>query len=312
MLFVLLGAVYTANLASFLTAQRVANQPLTFEAVQAGLIQERFLAITKDSSIEASYLRDFKGCRGGECERGQYLTCLTFSECLELVANGTAYATMMDRPVAEYALSHNKEFCDLSAPAGFDFDPQGYGLVLPFASPLKAEIDLAIQRVRERGFILNQIQLARAESICNSQDAQETQSNENGAMTFADLQGAFAILAIAYLVSILLRVGQIAKRSLEDDKGARSAAISTRLNRSARKKVVLQAATTQLEFLKKLGSERFESTSTASHRSHNERGRRLSTHSQPMGGDVLHSQRDHHHFSAPPWVSTVKSEGSEA
>ncbi|KAA8490735.1 Glutamate receptor ionotropic, kainate 2 [Porphyridium purpureum] len=187
--FFILAATYTAELASFLTANKVFE--LISDVDQNGEINEidvasvsEILTLLADSSIESWFVQNAL-----QNAPRNYQYCYRSFECLEMVANGTAGATILDAPAAEYLLGTEASFSSLEL-LGAVMNPQGYGIVLRQDDPNTPFFNRAILLLRETSMLAQLRALwFPALRVGDSDDALDP-------VTIQEVGGIFIILAI--------------------------------------------------------------------------------------------------------------------
>ncbi|CAM9260924.1 unnamed protein product [Chrysoparadoxa australica] len=195
----IVGASYTAELASFLTARKVNTSQFTFAAIKSGNFPQDEIALRLGGAVENSYRRDVLGC-GTTCNSEQllYRGCKTTDECLEMVSNGTVKAIILDSPVANYLVSNT--YCNLQTSSDL-FDLQHYGIVLRPGSPIMNELSLEVLRIRESGLIL---QLDGQYIFTDTCAQQDDSGDDQGQLTAWDLGGIFIILGVFLSLGLLV------------------------------------------------------------------------------------------------------------
>eukprot|EP00752_Nemacystus_decipiens_P006992 g6271.t1 len=188
-----LAASYTAELASFLTADKLETTSLTIEALKTGEIPHSQVALLQGGNTQVLYERDFKQCVGlVECSLGvQPQPCYSTIECFNMVMNGSALTTLADSATADYELQN--DFCGLTTLPETLY-PQHYGLVLPFGSELTDELMAATLNLREDG-TLGEIEDAYLDpsAVCVPVS---TNDGEAANMTVGDVSGVFVVLLV--------------------------------------------------------------------------------------------------------------------
>ncbi|CAM9570734.1 unnamed protein product, partial [Scytosiphon promiscuus] len=139
----ILASSFTAELASFLSAEK--EQALSFgvDDLRNGAVPHSQVAVPQGTAQQTFYEQEIMGCyTHEECYGGKGINnpvaCYTNDECFGLVMNGTCKATLVDSVTAEFQVGD--EYCGLDILLE-TFNDQHYGLVLPKDSPYLDELE---------------------------------------------------------------------------------------------------------------------------------------------------------------------------
>ncbi|XP_020297376.1 glutamate receptor 1 isoform X7 [Pseudomyrmex gracilis] len=181
---------YTANLAAFLTIERMVtpiNSPEDLAAqteVQYGTLNE---GSTRDffrkSQISLySKMWEFMNSR-------KHVFVKSYEEGIRRVrASKGKYALLIESPTNEYV--NEREPCD-TMKVGRNFNTKGYGVATPLGSPLKDPINLAVLSLKENGDLAKLVERWWYERTECRHDKQDTARNE---LSLSNVAGLFYVL----------------------------------------------------------------------------------------------------------------------
>ncbi|XP_055373744.1 glutamate receptor ionotropic, kainate 2 [Condylostylus longicornis] len=194
---------YTANLAAFLTVERMATPIENAEDLAS---QTEISYGTLESGSTMTFFRDSmietykKMWRFMENKKPSVFTT-TYEEGIKRVLEGN-YAFLMESTMLDYIV---QRACNLTQIGGL-LDTKGYGIATPMGSPWRDKISLAILELQEKGEIqmLYDKWWKNAGETCIKQDkAKESKAN---ALGVDNIGGVFVVLlcGIAIAVSIAI------------------------------------------------------------------------------------------------------------
>eukprot|EP00752_Nemacystus_decipiens_P004321 g3946.t1 len=202
----ILGASFTAELASFLAAEK--EQALSFgvDDLRNGAVPHSQVAVRQGTTLQIFYEEEIMRCFSAEeCYGGLPedfpVACYTLEECFDLVTNGTCKATLVDSVTAQYRVAD--EYCGLDILPD-TFNDEHYGLVLPKDSPFLKEFETAMLELQEDGVITEIAEHYFDSSRCAYLEAYEDASATSQNLTLVDLGGVFLVLGIFVAVSLLV------------------------------------------------------------------------------------------------------------
>ncbi|UJR09982.1 hypothetical protein I4U23_014206 [Adineta vaga] len=197
----ILVSSYTANLAAFLTVQRMqtpienaddlASQTKIAYGVQRGGSTENFF---RESKL-ATYERMWNYISANQAT----VSVASSTEGINKVLSGN-YAFLMESTTSEYNIMRN---CDLTSIGGL-LDSKGYGFGVPQNSPYRDILSDTILKLQDEGVIqkyYNKWWKEAANLKCEREDKRKELASELG---FANIGGVFFILAIGLVLSIVV------------------------------------------------------------------------------------------------------------
>ncbi|UJR36108.1 hypothetical protein I4U23_028843 [Adineta vaga] len=197
----ILVSSYTANLAAFLTVQRMqtpienaddlASQTKIIYGVQRGGSTENFF---RESKIP-TYERMWNYISVNQATA----TVASSTEGINRVLAGN-YAFLMESTTSEYNIMRN---CDLTSIGGL-LDSKGYGFGVPQNSPYRDILSDTILKLQDEGVIqkyYNKWWKEAANLKCDQEDKRKDLAAELG---FANIGGIFVMLAVGLVVSMVV------------------------------------------------------------------------------------------------------------
>ncbi|KAK1127273.1 hypothetical protein K0M31_003817 [Melipona bicolor] len=195
---------YTANLAAFLTAEKMDNPikgvedlakqtKIKYGAVDGGSTYSFF----KDSNY-STYQRMWAAMQ----EARPSVFTKSNDEGVDRVLKKYDYAFLMESTTIEYRMERN---CDLDKVGGL-IDNKGYGIALPRNSPYRTPISGAILRLQEKGTLQDLKKKwweERGGGLCSKIEQEPTSSSELG---LANVGGVFLVLLIGTCGSFIIAV----------------------------------------------------------------------------------------------------------
>ncbi|CAD7083213.1 unnamed protein product [Hermetia illucens] len=194
---------YTANLAAFLTVERMitpinsAEDLATQSEVEYGtLLHGSTFDFFRRSQIPLhTKMWDYMNAR-------KHVFVSTYDEGIRRVRTSKGkYALLVESPKNDYV--NAREPCD-TMKVGRHLDSKGFGIATPLGSPLKDPINLAVLSLKENGELaklMNKWWYDKTE--CNTRDNQETSHNE---LSLSNVAGIFYILIGGLLVAVIVAI----------------------------------------------------------------------------------------------------------
>ncbi|CAF4494078.1 unnamed protein product, partial [Rotaria magnacalcarata] len=197
----ILVSSYTANLAAFLTVQRMqtpienaedlASQTKITYGVQRGGSTENFF---RESKI-ATYERMWHYISANHAS----VTVTSSTEGIKKVLEGN-YAFLIESTTSEYNIMRN---CELTSIGGL-LDSKGYGFGVPENSPYRDILSDTILKLQDEGVIqkyYNKWWKEEANLKCDEEDKRKELAS---ALGFANIGGVFVILAVGLVLSMIV------------------------------------------------------------------------------------------------------------
>ncbi|EAA11672.5 AGAP006027-PA [Anopheles gambiae str. PEST] len=201
---------YTANLAAFLTVERMVtpiNSPEDLASqteVQYGtLIHGSTWDFFRKSQISLySRMWEYMNSR-------KHLFVKSYDEGIRRVRTSKGkYALLIESPKNEY--TNEREPCD-TMKVGRNLDAKGFGIATPLGSPLRDPINLAVLSLKENGELtklVNKWWFDRTE--CKHYDKQDASRNE---LSLSNVAGIFYILIGGLLVALAVALVEFCMKS---------------------------------------------------------------------------------------------------
>eukprot|EP00904_Undaria_pinnatifida_P014241 jgi/Undpi1/9948/HiC_scaffold_28.g12402.m1 len=204
----ILAASFTAELASFLSAEEETVLAFGIDDLRDGSVSHSQVALWQGTTLQAFYEEEIMRCYSEtQCSEDfvgdSPVPCYTLNECFALVENGTCKATLVDSATAEYRVAN--DFCGLDILPD-TFNAEQYGLVLPKDSPYLEEFMQAMLVLQEDGTLAAINEPYFDSSRCAYLEAYEEASSASQNLTLVDMGGVFLVLGIFVSVSTLLWV----------------------------------------------------------------------------------------------------------
>jgi ionotropic glutamate receptor len=150
-----LGAMYTANLASFLTLRRT-NPPISgIDDIKNGRLPFRRVGVVKNTSIVDYYIKNVADVYY-PLENSQDIYLALLEDRID--------AALFDASVLEYAVDQN--YCGRLSVVGVGFGKSSFGIAMKKDWEYKADFDMNILSLRERDLIEKKWFLKRS---CNTE-----------------------------------------------------------------------------------------------------------------------------------------------
>ncbi|XP_030379400.1 glutamate receptor ionotropic, kainate 2 [Scaptodrosophila lebanonensis] len=194
-------ASYTANLAAFLTVERMITPIENAEDLSS---QTEISYGTLESGSTMTFFRDSmietykKMWRSMDNKKPSAFTS-TYEDGIERVKQGN-YAFLMESTMLDYTVQRN---CNLTQIGGL-LDTKGYGIATPKGSPWRDKISLAILELQEKGDIqmLYDKWWKNTDETCTRKSGKK-QSKAN-ALGLESIGGVFVVLIAGILVAIVV------------------------------------------------------------------------------------------------------------
>ncbi|KAG6795357.1 glutamate receptor ionotropic, kainate 2 isoform X1 [Apis mellifera caucasica] len=195
---------YTANLAAFLTVDKMDN-PIKGVEDLAKQTKIKYGAVAGGST--STFFRDsnystYQRMWAAMQEARPSVFTKTNDEGVDRVLKKRDYAFLMESTTIEYRMERN---CDLDKVGGL-IDNKGYGIALPRNSPYRTPISGAILMLQEKG-VLQDLKKKwweeRGGGLCSKTEVEPTSSSELG---LANVGGVFLVLLIGCCGSFIIAV----------------------------------------------------------------------------------------------------------
>ncbi|XP_025205516.1 glutamate receptor ionotropic, kainate 2 isoform X1 [Melanaphis sacchari] len=192
---------YTANLAAFLTVDRMVSPIESAEDLAA---QTNIAYGTLDSGTTMTFFRDsmietYKKMWAYMQKKKPSVFVTSYDEGIERVLQGN-FAFLMESTMLDYVVQRN---CNLTQINGL-LDSKGYGIATPMGSPWKDQISLSILDLQEKG----EIQMLYNKWWKPPNDMCVPEKSGAGAKTntldFKNICGVFAVLLVGLIISIMV------------------------------------------------------------------------------------------------------------
>ncbi|CAI6362581.1 unnamed protein product [Macrosiphum euphorbiae] len=192
---------YTANLAAFLTVERMVSPIENAEDLAA---QTNIAYGTLDSGTTMTFFRDsmietYKKMWAYMQKKKPSVFVKSYNDGIERVLQGN-FAFLMESTMLDYAVQRN---CNLTQINGL-LDSKGYGIATPMGSPWKDQISLSILDLQEKG----EIQMLYNKWWKPPNDMCVPEESGAGAKTntldFKNICGVFAVLLVGLIISIMV------------------------------------------------------------------------------------------------------------
>ncbi|XP_017753499.1 PREDICTED: glutamate receptor ionotropic, kainate 2-like isoform X1 [Eufriesea mexicana] len=195
---------YTANLAAFLTVDKMDN-PIKGVEDLAKQTKVKYGAV--DGGSTSAFFRDsnystYQRMWAAMMEARPSVFTKSNDEGVDRVLKKRDYAFLMESTTIEYRMERN---CDLDKVGGL-IDNKGYGIALPRNSPYRTPISGAILMLQEKGLLQDLKKKwweERGGGLCSKVDQEPTVSSELG---LANVGGVFLVLLIGCCGSFVIAV----------------------------------------------------------------------------------------------------------
>ncbi|EEC19136.1 EAA5, putative, partial [Ixodes scapularis] len=193
---------YTANLAAFLTVERMITP---IESVEDLAEQSKIAYGTLDSGSTMTFFRDSKietyQKMWRYMENRPTVFVSTYEDGVARVLQGN-YAFLMESTMLDFMVQRD---CNLTQVGGL-LDSKGYGIATPMGSPWRDKISLAILDLQEKGVIqmLYNKWWKSPGLTCNRDD--KNKEGKANALGLANIGGVFVVLLCGLAVAIVTAV----------------------------------------------------------------------------------------------------------
>ncbi|XP_071037366.1 glutamate receptor ionotropic, kainate 2-like isoform X4 [Parasteatoda tepidariorum] len=208
---------YTANLAAFLTVERMITP---IESVEDLAEQSKISYGTLEGGSTMTFFRDskietyLKMWRFMESRPGVFVS--SYEEGVQRVLEGN-YAFLMESTMLDYMVQRD---CNLTQVGGL-LDSKGYGIATPMGSPWRDKISLAILDLQEKGVIqMLYNKWWKSPGITCSRDDKNKDGKAN-ALGVDNIGGVFVVLMCGLAVAILTAVAEFCWNSKKSAQSAR-------------------------------------------------------------------------------------------
>ncbi|XP_072018831.1 glutamate receptor ionotropic, kainate 2-like isoform X2 [Amphiura filiformis] len=207
----ILVSSYTANLAAFLTVERMvspiqnaddlAKQTAIEYGTRSGGSTETFFSRSKIPT----YLKMWEFMANKPS-----VFVETYQEGIERVLNTKNYAFLMESTVAEFIVS---EHCKNLTQIGGLLNSRGYGIGTAQGDPIRDQITNAILRLQEADEILSLKNKWWRSGQCTNDDSQKEDANELG---LENIGGIFLVLIAGLVLGVLVAVAEFVWKSRQN------------------------------------------------------------------------------------------------
>ncbi|XP_050440988.1 glutamate receptor ionotropic, kainate 2-like isoform X2 [Adelges cooleyi] len=193
---------YTANLAAFLTVERMVSPIENAEDLAA---QTNIAYGTLDSGTTMTFFRDsmietYKKMWAYMRKKKPSVFVTSYNEGIERVLQGN-YAFLMESTMLDYAVQRN---CNLTQINGL-LDSKGYGIATPMGSPWKDQISLTILDLQEKGeiqMLYNKWWKPPNDNMCVPEESNG--GSKTNTLDFKNICGVFVVLLVGLFISIFV------------------------------------------------------------------------------------------------------------
>ncbi|XP_046667624.1 glutamate receptor ionotropic, kainate 1-like isoform X3 [Homalodisca vitripennis] len=211
---------YTANLAAFLTVERMIT-PIENAEDLAG--QTEIAYGTLDSGSTMTFFRDSmietykKMWRFMENKKPSVFVS-TYEEGIRRVLEGN-YAFLMESTMLDYIVQRD---CNLTQIGGL-LDTKGYGIATPMGSPWRDKISLAILELQEKGeiqMLYNKWWKNPGDTCTRTEKGKESKAN---ALGVSNIGGVFVVLLCGLAIAVIVAIFEFcynSKRSTQMERRA--------------------------------------------------------------------------------------------
>ncbi|XP_035214148.1 glutamate receptor ionotropic, kainate 2-like isoform X3 [Stegodyphus dumicola] len=208
---------YTANLAAFLTVERMITP---IESVEDLAEQSKISYGTLEGGSTMTFFRDskietyLKMWRYMENRPSVFVS--SYEEGVQRVLEGN-YAFLMESTMLDYMVQRD---CNLTQVGGL-LDSKGYGIATPMGSPWRDKISLAILELQEKGVIqMLYNKWWKSPGITCSRDDKNKDGKAN-ALGVDNIGGVFVVLMCGLAVAILTAIAEFCWNSKKSAQSAR-------------------------------------------------------------------------------------------
>ncbi|XP_033113325.1 glutamate receptor ionotropic, kainate 2-like [Anneissia japonica] len=202
---------YTANLAAFLTVERMISpiQNADDLAAQTTIMYGTRAGGSTLSFFEESTIPTYKKMWDFMSSNDEVLM-KNYSEGIKRVLNSKNYAFLMESTMIEYIVAEN---CKNLTQIGGLLNSRGYGVGTQLGSPYRDEITKVILRLQEDGKLLEMQNTWWKKEQCERDDATKEDANELG---LKNIGGIFLVLLFGLAVGVFLAFGEFLWKSRQN------------------------------------------------------------------------------------------------
>uniref|UniRef100_A0A667HCU7 Glutamate receptor n=1 Tax=Lynx canadensis TaxID=61383 RepID=A0A667HCU7_LYNCA len=196
---------YTANLAAFLTVERM-ESPIDSADDLAKQTKIEYGAVRDGSTMtffKKSKISTYEKMWAFMSSRQQTALVKNSDEGIQRVLT-TDYALLMESTSIEYVTQRN---CNLTQIGGL-IDSKGYGVGTPIGSPYRDKITIAILQLQEEG----KLHMMK-EKWWRGNGCPEEDSKEASALGVENIGGIFIVLAAGLVLSVFVAIGEFIYKS---------------------------------------------------------------------------------------------------
>ncbi|XP_035310994.1 glutamate receptor ionotropic, kainate 1 isoform X7 [Cricetulus griseus] len=200
---------YTANLAAFLTVERM-ESPIDSADDLAKQTKIEYGAVKDGSTMtffKKSKISTYEKMWAFMSSREQSALVKNNDEGIQRVLT-TDYALLMESTSIEYVTQRN---CNLTQIGGL-IDSKGYGVGTPIGSPYRDKITIAILQLQEEG----KLHMMK-EKWWRGNGCPEEDSKEASALGVENIGGIFIVLAAGLVLSVFVAIGEFIYKSRKNN-----------------------------------------------------------------------------------------------
>ncbi|KAM4863459.1 glutamate receptor ionotropic, kainate 1 isoform 9-T9 [Callospermophilus lateralis] len=200
---------YTANLAAFLTVERM-ESPIDSADDLAKQTKIEYGAVRDGSTMtffKKSRISTYEKMWAFMSSRQQTALVKNSDEGIQRVLT-TDYALLMESTSIEYVTQRN---CNLTQIGGL-IDSKGYGVGTPIGSPYRDKITIAILQLQEEG----KLHMMK-EKWWRGNGCPEEDSKEASALGVENIGGIFIVLAAGLVLSVFVAIGEFIYKSRKNN-----------------------------------------------------------------------------------------------
>nr|XP_058920705.1 glutamate receptor ionotropic, kainate 1 isoform X8 [Kogia breviceps] len=200
---------YTANLAAFLTVERM-ESPIDSADDLAKQTKIEYGAVRDGSTMtffKKSKISTYEKMWAFMSSRQQTALVKNSDEGIQRVLT-TDYALLMESTNIEYVTQRN---CNLTQIGGL-IDSKGYGVGTPIGSPYRDKITIAILQLQEEG----KLHMMK-EKWWRGNGCPEEDSKEASALGVENIGGIFIVLAAGLVLSVFVAIGEFIYKSRKNN-----------------------------------------------------------------------------------------------
>ncbi|PIK52281.1 putative glutamate receptor ionotropic, kainate 2 isoform X3 [Apostichopus japonicus] len=207
----ILVSSYTANLAAFLTVERMVS-PIQ-NADDLSKQTEIQYGTRKGGSSETFFKRSeiptYSDMWAYMSSRPEVFSD-TYQSGIERVLKRKDYAFLMESTMAEYVVSQH---CKNLTRIGGLLNSRGYGIGVPRGAPIRDEITSAILRLQEDDILLEMKNKWWKQGKCVRDEASKEDANELGV---ENIGGIFLVLLAGLIIGVLVAIGEFIWKSKQN------------------------------------------------------------------------------------------------